>query len=187
MSDNGFKNFIENRTAADIMGDYGEQRDEWETLLSVKDGEVARFRHSNGRDFFCERCDREVADCNVTDEMLKTLSGKTVERQMEYFYVTESRRLYETAYGEITKEMLQERAHKLCDYDGVKTLLVKDGILVGAKIRAWWNDEGSLYRKNPVCTYYACDNEGSGTKEREDYAHLLFAGVDFPGEAAKGE
>ena len=52
MSNNGFKDFIENRTVADIMNDYGEQRDEWETLLSVKDGEVVRFRHSNGRQGF---------------------------------------------------------------------------------------------------------------------------------------
>ena len=38
MSNDGFKDFIKNLTAADIMNDYGEQRDEWETLLSVKDG-----------------------------------------------------------------------------------------------------------------------------------------------------
>lgn len=88
MSDNGCKDFIENRTVADPMIDYGEQRDEWETLLSVKDGEVVRFCHSNGRDFLCEKYEGEYANCNVTDEMLKLLSGKTIEQQMEYYYVT---------------------------------------------------------------------------------------------------
>ena len=51
MSDESFKRFIENRTVADIMEDYGEQRDEWETLLSIEDGKVRRFRHGNGKVF----------------------------------------------------------------------------------------------------------------------------------------
>lgn len=169
------------------MNDYGEQKDEWENLLSVKDGEVVRFHHSNGRDFLCEKYEGEYANCNVTDEMLKFLSGKTIERQMEYYYITESRRLYNTVYGEITKEKLQKFADKFCDYKGVRTLLVKEGILVGAKINAMWDGEGKLFRKKPVCTYYAGDNEGSGTKEREDNAHLMFVGIDFPSEAIKEE
>ncbi len=187
MSNDGFKDFIKNLTAADIMNDYGEQRDEWETLLSVKDGEVVHFRHSNGRDFFCEKYEGEYADCNVIDEMLKFLSGKTIEQQMEYYYVTESRSFYNTAYGKITKENLRKFADKLCDYEGVRTLLVKERILVGAKIDAMWGGEGKLFRKKPVCTYYASDNEGSGTKEREDNAHLMFVGIDFPSETAKEE
>lgn len=47
MSENGFKEYIENRTVDDIMEAYGEQRDEWETLLTVENGVVRRFRHSN--------------------------------------------------------------------------------------------------------------------------------------------
>lgn len=133
----------------------------------------------------CEQYDGEFADCNVTDEMRQILLGKTIEQQMEYYYVTESHRFYNTAYGEITRENLHRYADKLCDYDGVRALLIKDGILVGAKIDAMWGGEGTLFRKKPVCTYYACDNEGSGTKEREDDAHLIFAGIDFPREAAK--
>lgn len=178
MSDDGFKKYIENKTAEDIMNEYGEQKDEWETLLCVKDGEVVRFRHSNGKDFFCEQCDAEYADCNVDDEMLKILSGKTIEQQMEYFYVTESRRFYNTEYGEITKENLHKYAYKLCDYEGVRALLVKNGILVGAKIDAMWNKTGKLFRKKPVCTYYASDNEGSGTKERKDNAYLIFFNIN---------
>ncbi|MBO5462370.1 MAG: hypothetical protein J6A49_03560 [Clostridia bacterium] len=69
---------------------------------------------------------------------------------------------------------MRENAVKLCDYDRVTELLLKGKILVGAKIKSHWG-EGFLLPEKRVCTYYACDNEGSGTKEREDYAYLIFA------------
>ncbi len=149
--------------------------------------ETTRLCLPNGRNISCEQYDGEFSDCNVIPEMLQILEGKPIAQQTEYYYVTESHRFYSTAYGEITKENLHEYAKKLCDYDGVRALLTKDGILIGAKIKAMWSDEGKLFRKRPVCTYYASDNEGSGTKEREDYAFLMFVGVDIPREAAKDE
>lgn len=54
MSDKFFKEYIENRTVADIMEDYGEQRAEWQTLLTMENGKVKSFRHSNGKTFYCE-------------------------------------------------------------------------------------------------------------------------------------
>lgn len=173
MSENGFKEYIENRTIEDIMSDYGEQRDEWETLLVVREDEVVRFAHKNGKTFFCEKCNPDNDKYVVKEEMREVLSGKTIEQQMEHFYITESRRLYSTSYGEVNKENLKEKAVKLCDYKDVKTLLVNDKVLIGAKIDAYWGD-GVLLLDKPVCTYYACDDEGSGTKEREDYAYLIF-------------
>ena len=51
MKSKDLKDSIANRSIEDIMEDYGEQRDEWQTTLSMKDGYVSQFRHSNGRDF----------------------------------------------------------------------------------------------------------------------------------------
>lgn len=174
MSDNGFKDYIENRTLDDIMAAYDEQRDEWETLLIIENDEVRKFRHSNGKDFFCQQYNPQDEEYVVNEKMKEILSGKTVEEQMEHFFVTNSIRLYSTAYGEITKDNLRENAVKLCDYDRVTELLLKGKILVGAKIKSHWG-EGFLLPEKRVCTYYACDNEGSGTKECEDYAYLIFA------------
>lgn len=173
MSESGFKEYIENRNIEDIMNDYGEQHDEWETMLAVKKDEVVRFLHKNGKTFFCEQYNPNNEKYVVKEEIREVLSGKTIEQQMEHFFITESRRLYSTSYGNISKDDLKENAVKLCDYTGVKNLLVKDKALIGAKIDAYWGD-GVLLLDKPVCTYYACDNEGSGTKEREDYAYLIF-------------
>jgi len=173
MSDNRFKEYIENRTAAEIMADYGEQRDEWKILPMTKKDHVGSLHHSNGKTYVCEQYEPKDKEYVIKDELLDILSGKTIEQQMDYYYVTESRRLFSTAYGEITKDDLNEKAVKLSDYDGVIHLLIKSSILIGAKIEAYWGD-GILLPEKPVCTYYASDNEGSGTKEREDYAYLLF-------------
>ncbi len=160
------------------MGDSSKKSIEREAEKAV------RLCLPNGRTIPCEQYDGEFSDCNVIPEMLQILAGKPVVQQAEYYYVTESHRFYSTAYGEISKENLQKYAKKLCDYDGIRALLIKDGILIGAKIKAMWSSEGKLFRKRPVCTYYASDNEGSGTKEREDYAYLMFVGIDIPTEAA---
>lgn len=169
MNNKIFKDSIENRIMEDIMADYSEQKDEWETLLSVEKGNVKRFRHTNGKTFFCE----QLYDYVVDERIAQLLDGKTVEEQMNYYYVTESRKLYETAYGEITKEKLSEKAIALADYKGVKKLLLKEHVLVGAIVDGYFKD-GNLLLDNSVCTYYASDNEGSGTKDREDYAYLVF-------------
>ncbi len=108
MSDSSSKKYIENETE-----------------------EAARLCLPNGRNIYCEQYEGEFADCNVIPEMLKILSGKTIVQQMKYYYVTASHRFYRTAYGEITKEDLHEYAKKLCDYDGVRALMIKDGILDG--------------------------------------------------------
>ncbi|MCD8106271.1 MAG: hypothetical protein LUF35_15070 [Lachnospiraceae bacterium] len=176
MDEKGFKEYIENRTAEDIMEDYGEQRDEWETLLVTDKEGVKRFRHQNGRDFFCEQYSPEDTEYIVNEKIAKVLSGKTIEQQMEFYYVTESYNFYSTAYGEVTKEDLREHSVKLCDYKRVQSLLLNGNILIGAKIRAWWGD-GILLPDKCVCTYYASDNEGSGTKDREDYAYLIFSDI----------
>ena len=165
-----FQDHLEKRTLDDIMEDYDEQRDEWITYLSMENGFVKSFRHRNGRTFYCEQID----DYTVDEKIAKVLDGKTVEAQMAYYFVTESRRLYETAFSEITKEDLSEKAVSLSDYEGVVKLLLKGKILVGATIRGNAGPEKLLPGKS-VCICFASDREDGGTKDREDDICLLFA------------
>lgn len=165
-----FQDHLEKRTLDDIMEDYDEQRDEWITELWTENGFVKSFRHRNGRTFYCEQID----DYTVDEKIAKVLDGKTVEAQMAYYFVTESRRLYETAFSEITKEDLSEKAVSLSDYEGVVELLLKGKILVGATIRGNAGPEKLLPGKS-VCICFAPDREDSGTKDREDDICLLFA------------
>lgn len=40
MDEKAWINYMKNRSVADIMEEYGEQKDEWETLLIVRDGKT---------------------------------------------------------------------------------------------------------------------------------------------------
>lgn len=173
MSEKGFKDYIENRTVADIMADYGEQRDEWQTLLSMENGRVVQFRHSNGRTFFCEKYSEEMGELSLPPEVSELLAGKTVEQQMRHYFITESPLTSETAYGEITKEKLCNSATSLCEYENVLMLILKDNLLVGAIIKGHCGN-AALLPGNSVCIGCTSDDEGNATKNRENRVYLLF-------------
>lgn len=106
---------------------------------------------------------------------LEKLNGKPLEEQMEYYRVVTTSCYSRTAYGEITSSNQHEFGYALKDYPGLNALIVEDGVLIGVCINAfarskWWG--APAYPYQDICTYYASDNEGSGYKEREDYAHL---------------
>lgn len=169
MNRGNYIEYFKNRTIDDIMEEYGEQRDEWVTLLSMDNGIVQQFRHSNGKTFFCE----QIEGCAIDEKIAKTLKGKTVEQQMNFYYVTQSKKLYQTVGGEITKESLAEEAISISEYNQVISLLLKGHILVGAVIEGCFKNENLLLEK-PVCTYFSSDGEESGVKLREDYVYLIF-------------
>ena len=106
---------------------------------------------------------------------LEMLKGKPLEEQMEYYRVVEETYRSRTAYGEITSTHKHEYGYALKDYPGLNALIVEDGVLIGACIdrfapRMWWG--APAYPYETICTYYASDNNGSGSNDREDYAHL---------------
>ncbi len=101
------------------------------------------------------------------------LKGKSIEEQMDFYRITESRQLARTSYGQVDKETVTKRCYKLTEYENVKGLVVRDGILVGVRMNGWWNGEKVVLPYQCVLTYYASDNEGSGTNDREDYAYLV--------------
>lgn len=167
MGERSFKEYIENRTIEDIMEDYGEQRYEWETLIESQDGNVVRFKHNNGRTYFCTQC----TSCDDTIfDLVKNNEGKTIEQQMKNFCVIETSDPSETAYGDITKEQLKENAVGLSDYDGVVELILKGNLLLGAVVKGCSGTENLLIGQS-VCT---CSDNDGGCKNREKYVYLAY-------------
>ncbi len=113
---------------------------------------------------------------------LEKLKNKPLEEQMGYYRIVETEHYSRTAYGEITKENCHQFGYALEDYPGLKALVVDDGVLLGACIKPFnsygypWGVPAFPY--HDICTYYASDNNGSGSKDREDYAHLCCVVVE---------
>ena len=120
-----------------------------------------------------EKYQAEFGEINFPEGFEDKLKGKSLEEQMEFFRITESSCVARTSYGQIDKETMTEYCYKLNEYKKVIGLIESDGILVGVRIQGWWKSDAAVMPYHCVCTYYASDNNGSGYKEREDYAYLI--------------
>lgn len=115
----------------------------------------------------------EFGEVKFPEDFEEKLKGKSIEEQMDFYRITESRQLARTSYGQVDKETVTKRCYKLAEYENVKGLIVRGGILVGVRMTGWWNSEQVVLPYQGVLTYYASDNEGSGTNDREDHAYLI--------------
>ena len=115
------------------------------------------------------------AECTWPEGFLEQLKGKSLEEQMAFYRIVETRCHSRTAYGEVTKENKHEFGYALEAYSGLTALVMDDGVLIGVRIKSAWDRYGYGAVALPyqdICTYYASDNNGSGYNDREDYAHL---------------
>ena len=101
------------------------------------------------------------------EELIK---GLTIEEQMNYFRTTSVSEYSVTDY--LSRTLKGGYCHIDKDHD-VKALIIKDGLIAGVMLV---NDCGRIVPCLPedsVCTYYADDNNGAGSKTRIDYTWLL--------------
>lgn len=120
-----------------------------------------------------EEYQAEFGEVNLPEGFEDKLRGKSLEEQMEFYRITKSIRISSTSYGKLDEESIAERCYKLNEYEKVKGLIARDGILVGVRMEGYWASNAAVLPYKCVCTYYASDNEGSGTNDREDYAYLI--------------
>ncbi|MBE6587487.1 MAG: hypothetical protein E7647_03625 [Ruminococcaceae bacterium] len=105
-----------------------------------------------------------------------TLKGLPIEEQALHYRTTCYSKYSKTGWSERVYEGSAAMLHK--DRD-VTALIVKDGIVVGIMIRNDYGREVPLLCEESVCTYYSCDNNGAGYKERIDYTWLICIPEDF--------
>ena len=93
------------------------------------------------------------------------LKGKTLEEQMDYFRVSVHGVYSWKSYGQVDFEQLRKYSHAIEDDQYVEGLIVREGLLVGVLIKG-----EQILPNYGVETYYACDNNGAGYKEYEEWA-----------------
>ena len=98
------------------------------------------------------------------------LQGLPIEAQLEYFRTTEWATTSRTGWGERREGGVYSR---LEDDGYVLSVIVDGGIVVGAMIKNSCGSAEPCFVGGRVCTYSACDNNGAGYIERDDYTYLL--------------
>ncbi len=149
-------------TYKDIEDNIGMPAEFWESIRNLTAGERKDALY------------REVMS-GLNKEFLGSLKGKTLEDQMDYYRIVETHYHSRTAYGEITKSNMHNFGCALKDYKGLNALIVEDGVIIGVCIDAFacYTSLGKpAFPYRNICTYYASDDNGSGSNDREDYAHL---------------
>ena len=102
-------------------------------------------------------------------EMARVLGGKPLAEQFAHFALSSSASVSSYAYGQEEGTSAFTRAEPFPSSD-VSELIVRDGILVGAVVEGCQVIVG-----NTVCTYSASEDDGAGSRSREDYCTLLFS------------
>ena len=118
---------------------------------------------------------RKEKESKWNKNFLAAMKGKTLEEQMDYYRIVEHAHHSKTAYGQITKTNMHEFGYALKDYKGLNALIVEDDVIIGVCMDAFacFDTLGRpAFPYDNICTYYASDNNGSGSNDREDYAHL---------------
>ena len=101
------------------------------------------------------------------------LTGKTIEAQMKLFAVVENTELSRSSYGDTDKSWVYRHARRLERLPEFQGLIVEDGIIEGILVKTLWRSEMPLGPYDTVCTYYASDDNGSGSRDREDTVTLI--------------
>lgn len=101
------------------------------------------------------------------------LKGKSLAEQMSCYAISEDSALTSQSYGETDWEKYSKHLIPLNKYNGIYKLLVKNEMMIGLIIKTNLYGLYALFPYQSVCTYYSSDNDGCGSRSREDTATLV--------------
>ncbi len=104
----------------------------------------------------------------------ETLKGLSIEKQMDCYKTSSTSKFSMTGWRERTAQSYSSLERT----PDVKALIVKDGIIVGVMMLNDCGREEACMPEDCVCTYYADDNNGAGSKTRIDYTYLVCVPCD---------
>ena len=100
------------------------------------------------------------------------LMGRSIEDQMKMFALVENTQVSRSSYGEVDSSRAYRWARRLAKCSEFRGLIVEDGIIEGVLIETMWR-ETPMGPYDTICTYYASDDDGSGSNDREDTLTLI--------------
>lgn len=101
--------------------------------------------------------------------MKEVLAGKSISEQTDYFRISERSSVTSYSYGDSDSERLAKSTSPLYQTSDIENFIVKEGVIVGIVY-----DRTNVIVGKTVCTYSASEDDGAGSRSREDYCTLLF-------------
>ena len=121
---------------------------------------------------YSEEIIREYFTVEYPEGFRQRLEGKSIEEQMKLFALLENVSFSSSSYGSVDSERLYSRAKPVTDLHEFRGVIVNEGLMEGILIHTFGSDRPLMLFRTAT-TYYASDDNGSGSKEREDTATLI--------------
>ncbi|MBQ3106637.1 MAG: hypothetical protein IJC51_04120 [Eggerthellaceae bacterium] len=114
-------------------------------------------------------------DPGYPDGLRERLQGKSVDEQAKLFAVLENTTFSRSSYGEVDSERAYRRAKRLENLSEFRKVIVGDesGLIEGIMVEGAWGRLVPMGLFDTVTTYYASDDNGSGSNDREDTVTLV--------------
>lgn len=111
---------------------------------------------------------------NLTDEMIAALKELPIDEQAKRFGIVFEDDEEEYSYGESTggRSNSYVIAPERCSY--TRQWIVKDGIIVGIVFGDWRNQPAYRFLNEWCNTYFACDDDGTGSTDVSVYCKLVW-------------
>ena len=92
---------------------------------------------------------------------------------MDMYRVTVETTIKKYSYGQLDSTRVYETTFRLDEYKGLKALIVNDSILVGVMVEGLLSTEKACLPGKCVTTYYASDDDGTGSTYATDECRLV--------------
>ena len=108
----------------------------------------------------------------LDDKTLQSLRALPLEQQIAKFRLAKTTSYQQYSYGEQDFEQCYGRTISVSQCSEVLGVIVQDNTVVGLYVREWYHYDRPLFVGQCCCIYSACDEDGTGRSERDDYIVL---------------
>ena len=108
----------------------------------------------------------------LDDKTLQSLRALPLEQQIAKFRLAKTTSYQQYSYGEQDFEQCYGRTISVSQCSEVLGVIVQDNTAVGLYVREWYHYDRPLFVGQCCCIYSACDEDGTGRSERNDYIVL---------------
>ena len=116
--------------------------------------------------------DREMGEYHLSEEDLNKLKGKSLMEQVDCYKAVVTSSLCFYSYGKDEGGSMRGWERSFWEESDIEGIIVDNGIIVGVKAKKFLYGLCNLFPGETINTYSACDEDGTGGRDRDDYLKI---------------
>ncbi len=116
--------------------------------------------------------DKDMGEYNISEEGLAKLRGKSLMEQVDCYKAIATTSLCSYSYGREDGSSYRGIENSFWTDSDIEGIIVDNGIIVGVKAKKFLYGLCNLFPGETINTYSACDEDGTGGRDRDDYLRI---------------